>query len=72
MPLPLDPAQRDAAAHAVRQARVRYGTLIAVIGRRTDFDLNARRMRMCLGVVEPVITALENLLAEDDPTKPTG
>lgn len=62
-------ARHDAAVRAVRQARQRYTTLIAIIARRTDFDLNARRMRMLLGVFEPLIVALENLLAEgDDPS----
>lgn len=59
-----DPARIDAAVRAVRQARQRHTTLVAVIARRTDIDLNARRMRMLLGVFEPVIVALENLLAD--------
>lgn len=61
-----DRARYDAAVRAVREARRRHSTLIAVIARRTDFDFNARRMRMLLGVFEPVIVALEILLGEGE------
>ena len=57
--------RRDAATLAVLQARARLENASRVVASRVADSLQARRMAAILDVVEPIVTALEALLADD-------
>ena len=58
--------QRDAAAFAVLQARVRFENASRIVASRFPASVEARRMSALLDVIAPVVSALEHLLAEPE------
>jgi len=60
---PLDPARHTLAVLAIQRARKRHDAIRALVSRRLGHDLGARQINTVLSVVEPILVALENLLA---------
>jgi len=59
----MDPAHRDLAVIATKQARERANLLDSLLRSRAPGDLAAARLGLLLAVVEPIIVALEALLS---------
>lgn len=60
---PVDPARRSIAVLAIRRARKRHDALRDLVSRRLGHDLGARQINTVLSVLEPILIAIENLLA---------
>jgi hypothetical protein len=60
------PAHRNAAILAVLQARARLDNASRVVAARVADSARARSMAAILDVLAPIVTALEELLGDDE------
>lgn len=60
----IDPARRDLAVVATKQARERHNLLLSLLRSRAPEDLQAARLGMLLAVIEPLVIVAETMFAE--------